>query len=700
MPSVSFASIRRVRCSDTATVIEDIPSASAISGLVSPSKNRSVKISAERAGSSDNACRRSSRRSPSSGREPPAAGSRSRSTPAGSTPGTDQIECRVDRRPAQIVFGMLDGLGRFVPASFLRTILKKDGLQDIFGVGGVAGDPVGRPEHHGMVLAVHHIQRIGDNRNGILVFCCYERFTSIAFLPAKTGGGAVYYGACTTISRGSTTKTTRFGSSPALLSLPMGLGWFQPSPLGERVNVFYRKGPALLKLKRVDIHGFKSFYDRTEMKFHGSGITAIVGPNGCGKSNISDAISWVLGEQSAKSLRGSHMQDVIFAGTRERKPLGMSQVTLSMVDPLGQHLVAGAHEIHANGHANGNGHAHPEEITITRRLYRSGESEYLINGKTARLRDIQDLFSGTGLGPESYAIIEQGRIGQILSNKPADRRAIIEEAAGIGKYKTRKRLAEAKLESAKQNLSRVFDILEEVGRQVNSLKRQASKARRYEELRTEMVTFLRQAVAGRFRMLEGDAARMALDLSQAQGLFTEISGQLQEKEGEHTRLQETCYRTEAELTAARARVAELNLESERTRGPAGAASQADRRDRRAARRERNGNAGSGDAPATAAGRVGRSRRKLSRGWKRKARLCASACRRKPPSATLSRTICGSANGDSNRPACACCNCWAKSRRCAIKWSRSTNTWPRSSAIPRAPAKKKRSRRAIWLAWTR
>jgi chromosome segregation protein len=322
----------------------------------------------------------------------------------------------------------------------------------------------------------------------------------------------------------------------------------------------------LLKLKRVDIHGFKSFYERTEMKFHGSGVTAIVGPNGCGKSNISDAISWVLGEQSAKSLRGARMEDVIFAGTRERKPLGMAQVTLSMVDPLGQHLVAGGHEAPVNGNGNGNGHAHPEEITITRRLYRSGESEYLINGKTARLRDIQDLFSGTGLGPESYAIIEQGRIGQILSNKPADRRAIIEEAAGIGKYKTRKRLAEAKLESAKQNLSRVFDILEEVGRQVNSLKRQASKAKRYEELRTEMVTFLRQAVAGRFRMLEGEAARMALDLSQAQGLFTEISGQLQEKEGEHTRIQETCYRTEAELTSARARVAELNLESERTRG--------------------------------------------------------------------------------------------------------------------------------------
>ncbi|HEY2845597.1 MAG TPA: chromosome segregation protein SMC [Bryobacteraceae bacterium] len=325
----------------------------------------------------------------------------------------------------------------------------------------------------------------------------------------------------------------------------------------------------MLKLKRVDIHGFKSFYDRTEMKFHGSGITAVVGPNGCGKSNISDAISWVLGEQSAKSLRGTRMEDVIFAGTRERKPLGLAQVTLTMTDP-GGHLDPA--QTNGNGNGNGtsngssNGHAHAEDITITRRLYRSGESEYLIDGKSARLRDIQDLFSGTGLGPESYAIIEQGRIGQILSNKPADRRAIIEEAAGIGKYKTRKRLAEAKLESAKQNLSRVFDILEEVGRQVNSLKRQASKAKRYEELRTEMLAFLRQAVSGRFRMLEGEAARMALDLGQAQGLFNETSAQLQVQEAEHTRVQETCYRTEAELTAARARVAELNLESERTRG--------------------------------------------------------------------------------------------------------------------------------------
>src|SRR6185312_8404218 len=165
------------------------------------------------------------------------------------------------------------------------------------------------------------------------------------------------------------------------------------------------EGSVLLQLKRVDIQGFKSFYDRTEMRFHGSGVTAVVGPNGCGKSNLSDAISWVLGEQSAKSLRGSRMEDVIFAGTRERKPLGMAQVTLTMADPAAAHR---APDPAQNGHANGHASAHVphniSEITITRRLYRSGESEYLIDGKSARLRDIQELFTGTGLGPESYAI--------------------------------------------------------------------------------------------------------------------------------------------------------------------------------------------------------------------------------------------------------------------------------------------------------
>jgi chromosome segregation protein len=324
----------------------------------------------------------------------------------------------------------------------------------------------------------------------------------------------------------------------------------------------------LLKLKRVEIQGFKSFFDRTEMKFSGSGIAGIVGPNGCGKSNLSDAISWVLGEQSAKSLRGARMEDVIFAGTRDRKPLGLASVTMTLVDPTGEHDHKHQHHPEQNGQANGNSQAvhRPSEVTITRRLFRSGESEYLIDGKSARLRDIQDLFIGTGLGPESYAIIEQGRIGQILSNKPQDRRAIIEEAAGIGKFKTKKRLAEAKLEGAKQNLSRVFDILEEVGRQVNSLKRQASKARRYEELKGEMISHLRKSLMARYRMLERDATKTALDLNLAGAEYQSLSNQVAEREREHAVLQEACYRNDAELTDARRRLADLQLEQERTRG--------------------------------------------------------------------------------------------------------------------------------------
>ena len=164
----------------------------------------------------------------------------------------------------------------------------------------------------------------------------------------------------------------------------------------------------MLKLKRVEIQGFKSFCDRTEMRFHGAGIAAVVGPNGCGKSNLSDAISWVLGEQSAKSLRGSRMEDVIFAGTRDRKPLGMASVTMTLVDPNHYGEVAvpviGTNGNGSNGSNGSNGHsksAQPQEITITRRLFRSGDSEYLIDGRQARLRDIQDIFMGTGLGPES-----------------------------------------------------------------------------------------------------------------------------------------------------------------------------------------------------------------------------------------------------------------------------------------------------------
>ena len=312
----------------------------------------------------------------------------------------------------------------------------------------------------------------------------------------------------------------------------------------------------MLRLKRLELQGFKSFCDRTEVRFNGNGIVAIVGPNGCGKSNLSDAISWVLGEQSAKSLRGVRMEDVIFAGTRERKPLGMASVTMTLVDPEAKDETAGT---------NGDGRA-PGEIVITRRLFRSGESEYLINGRPARLRDIQDIFMGTGLGPDCYTIIEQGRINQILSSRPQERRALIEEAAGVTKFKARRRLAEAKLEGAKQNLSRVFDILEEVGRQVNSLKRQASKARRYEELRAELSRHLERVLAGRYTTLERTAAKAALDLKQAGVTVAEAATAVEAQEAEHARIQAESYQKENELTAARRALADLQLEAERTRG--------------------------------------------------------------------------------------------------------------------------------------
>jgi chromosome segregation protein len=175
-----------------------------------------------------------------------------------------------------------------------------------------------------------------------------------------------------------------------------------------------------MRLDSVEIVGFKSFCDKQELSFRG-GVTGIVGPNGCGKSNISDAISWVLGEQSVKSLRGIAMEDVIFAGSQSRQPLGMAEVNLT---------VSGL---------NGNSPDGQPECVVTRRLYRNGESEYLMNGEVCRLRDIHELFMDTGLGSKAYSIIEQGKIGLILSSKPADRRALIEEAAGITKYRARRR---------------------------------------------------------------------------------------------------------------------------------------------------------------------------------------------------------------------------------------------------------------------
>src|SRR5437868_4535992 len=228
-----------------------------------------------------------------------------------------------------------------------------------------------------------------------------------------------------------------------------------------------------MRLQQLEISGFKSFSDRMHLSFD-RGVTAIVGPNGCGKSNVADAITWVLGEQSAKSLRGDRMEDVIFNGSDARKPTGAAEVRLRLSDVMSVTPVETANVLDADEAA-----PMARTVEVTRRLYRSGESEYLLDGEICRLRDVHEFLMDTGLGAKAYAIIEQGKIGMILSTRPADRRQLIEEAAGITKYKARRRAAELKLEAAQLNLTRLDDIIFELEKQFGSLKRQSAKARRY-----------------------------------------------------------------------------------------------------------------------------------------------------------------------------------------------------------------------------
>jgi chromosome segregation protein len=239
----------------------------------------------------------------------------------------------------------------------------------------------------------------------------------------------------------------------------------------------------MFRLERVEISGFKSFYEKVDLTFPSS-VTAVVGPNGCGKSNICDAVAWALGEQSARTLRGERMDDVIFNGSAKRRPVGMAEVivTLARRKPAGENG-NGDGNGHGGGNGNGNGHgeAAQERLRIGRRVYREGHGEYFLNDKQVRLKDIQDELMGTGLGVRAYSVIEQGRIDQVLSTKPQDRRRLIEEAAGITKYKLKKRLAETKLEETKGNLLRLSDIIAEIEKNVASLKRQASRAARYKE---------------------------------------------------------------------------------------------------------------------------------------------------------------------------------------------------------------------------
>ena len=395
----------------------------------------------------------------------------------------------------------------------------------------------------------------------------------------------------------------------------------------------------MFKLQRLEITGFKSFADHTEIVFTGNGITAVVGPNGCGKSNVSDAMSWVLGEQRAKSLRGGEMKDVIFQGAKDRKNAGMAEVILHMVrdgdatdadeeelfdidealSELDEKAVdvdaleadgevsdeAAAVAVEANGSGNGyhsegeqpvevgmavaagavataaavgpvakaKRHWRPrsmaldfapgEAVSVTRRLYLSGESEYQLNGRNCRLRDIQDLFAGTGLSGAHYAIVEQGRIGQILSAKPSDRRNLIEEAAGISKFRTRQRAAESRLDSAKTNLSRISDIVSEIDKQANSLRRQAAKTRRFIALQEEFRGRLRELFAAEGRHYAASIDAIKGELEGATHREREASEKVAASEIEVRAKTELARAAEESLSEVRRRHADEALERDR-----------------------------------------------------------------------------------------------------------------------------------------
>jgi chromosome segregation protein len=438
----------------------------------------------------------------------------------------------------------------------------------------------------------------------------------------------------------------------------------------------------MFKLQRLEITGFKSFADHTELVFTGNGITAIVGPNGCGKSNVADAIAWVLGEQKVKNLRGGEMKDVIFQGSKNRLPSGMAEVVLHMVRdenyveepdiedidatleeldneaaaveerlapellteaaptdtdakvtsstgvasaaaPTETTLVVTSDSQSAEATTNAEINSSPEDsssasaslsdetnaevfaaaeataltpegdeaptarkprqqhkrhwrprrlaldfapgetVSVTRRLYRDGESEYLLNGRVCRLRDIQDLFSGTGLSGAHYAIIEQGRIGQILSAKPMDRRTLIEEAAGITKFRVRQRAAEARLEAARSNLNRISDIISEIERQVGSLRRQAAKARRYKQVREELRELLRKVYAADERALNSRLEDLRARLDAANDEVERFAEDLEEREEQSRQATSVARAREEELAEARAAVSESALRFDR-----------------------------------------------------------------------------------------------------------------------------------------
>ena len=285
-------------------------------------------------------------------------------------------------------------------------------------------------------------------------------------------------------------------------------------------------------LKSLKLHGFKSFANRTEFEFH-PGVTGVVGPNGCGKSNVVDAIRWVLGETSAKALRGGEMADVIFNGTDKRKPVGMAEVTLTLTDceeSLGVDY---------------------NEVALTRRVFRDGKSEYRLNGTVCRLKDIHELLMDTGIGRTAYSIMEQGKIDLLLSSKPEDRRTVFEEAAGITKFKSQKKEALRKLDYTEANLLRVNDIIEEVKRQINSVNRQASKARRYKELLVDVSTLDTHHSHRKYEEHEAERGELRTSITSLNNEISEQQDSIKKKENDIVVAREALSSLDSEISKSR-----------------------------------------------------------------------------------------------------------------------------------------------------
>src|SRR5262247_3867725 len=299
-----------------------------------------------------------------------------------------------------------------------------------------------------------------------------------------------------------------------------------------------------MRLESIVLHGFKSFAERTEIKVL-PGVTCVVGPNGCGKTNVGESIKWALGEQSAKSLRGQRMEDVIFYGSQSRKAVGMAEVELRFSNEDGAIGVPWS------------------EIAVARRLYRTGESEYLLNSGVTRLRDILDLFAGTGANPRAYSVMDQDKLNHVLTAKPHERRVFIEEAAGIARYKQQRNETQGKLDATRQNLVRVRDVMDEVRRQLSSLERQAKKAQQYKALQTEKRDLALALVAADYAGFTAESARLAAELTRLRDGEQGLRARIASLAAREAQARETLQASEHRLSDLRQAVSKVQGELER-----------------------------------------------------------------------------------------------------------------------------------------